>query len=215
MGKKKNKPADKNEALENPAPPKLVRRRENRNSNFKLGRTIGAKREKLETANERAAARKKDKHKKSFRVILTTLGFIVFIAAVLVSLLNNLLANLTDPQSPTAPQTTNYAPTIEIVDEASASGGKITTRMINYIGRAEKDFRDLGYTPVKAVFPSTAIREVDFYLDGYPGFIKLTIDRDSAVSVEDASRMLRYLVDKGITEFTYIDVRIDGKAYWK
>ena len=42
-----------------------------------------------------------------------------------------------------------------------------------------------------------------------------TIDRDSAISVEDADRMLRYLSGEGISDFTYIDVRIDGKAYWK
>ena len=196
-----------------PAPPKLVRRRENRKATFQLGRTIGAKREKLETANERAAARKKDKRKNSLRIIMTIIGFAAF-AVILVVLFKN-FTNSSD-QAPAQPdEVIDYTPTIEIIDEAAATGSQLTSRMLKYIGRAEKDFRDLGYTPVKAVFPSTAIREVDFYLDDYPGFIKLTIDRDSAVSVEDADRMLRYLADKGITEFTYIDVRIDGKAYWK
>lgn len=195
-----------------PKSPKLARRRENRRSTFKLGRTIGAKRERLETANERAVARKKDKQKKTLRIVLTIVGFLV-LAAILIVLFKN-LTNINEPQiSPE--EVKNYTPTIEIVDEAVATGSKLTTRMVNYIGRAEKDFRDLGYRPTKAVFPSSAIREVDFYLEGYPGFIKLTIDRDSAISVEDADRMLRYLADKGITEFTYIDVRIDGKAYWK
>ena len=87
--------------------------------------------------------------------------------------------------------------------------------MSEYIGQAEVDFRALGYTPVRAVLPAGAIREVDFYLEGYPGYIKLITDRGSAVSVEDADRMLRYLASIEATDFQYIDVRLDGKAYWK
>ena len=47
------------------------------------------------------------------------------------------------------------------------------------------------------------------------GYVKFTLDRDSAVSVEDADRMYRYLSGAGIAEYTYIDVRLPGKAYWK
>ena len=87
--------------------------------------------------------------------------------------------------------------------------------MSEYIGQAEADFRDAGLTPTKAVIPAGSIREVDFYLDGVTGYIKTTIDRGTAVTVEDSERMLRYLASIGVSEFTYIDVRIDGKAYWK
>ena len=65
------------------------------------------------------------------------------------------------------------------------------------------------------MIPTGAIREVDFYLEGYDGFIKTTIDRDSAITVEDADRMIRYLADKEISVFEYIDVRVDKRAYWK
>ena len=109
-----------------------------------------------------------------------------------------------------------YQPTIEIVDEdAAATSGKITSRMKDYIGQAEADFKALGDQPVRAVLPTGAVREVDFYLDGYSGFIKMIIDRGTAVSVEDADRMLRYLADQGIMDFQYIDVRLPHKAYWK
>ena len=63
--------------------------------------------------------------------------------------------------------------------------------------------------------PAGAIREIDFYLDGYNGFIKFTLDRATGVSVEDTDRMIRYLAGKGISDFQYIDVRLDGKAYWR
>ena len=87
--------------------------------------------------------------------------------------------------------------------------------MKEYIGQAEVDFRELGYQPIKAVIPVGSIREVDFYLDGYTGFIKMIIDRGTGVSVEDADRMIKYLADIDVSDFSYIDVRIEGKAYWK
>ena len=197
-----------------PTPPKLAKRRENRKSSFKLGRTIGEKREKLETANERQAARKKDKKKKALRVIATILGFCILIA-ILVLLFKNLTNRSDEPIIPEEDISVDYEPTIEIIDVADSSNNHITARMKRYIGRAEKDFRDLGYKPIRAVIPSNSIREVDFYLEEKPGYIKLTIDRDSAISIEDADRMLRYLSERGIEAYEYIDVRIDGKAFYK
>lgn len=193
--------------------PKLVRRRANRHSAIKAGRTIGERREKLETSNERMAARKKDKRKKSFRVFSVSVIFLL-VAAILVTLYfaffskkNNQAIDIT---------TYTYEPTIEIIDEdPNAAREGMPARMRSYIGQAESDFRALGFTPVKAVIPASAIREIDFYLEGHSGFVKMTIDRDTAVSVEDADRMFRYLSDNGITDFQYIDVRIPGKAYWK
>ncbi|MDO5451733.1 MAG: hypothetical protein Q4F56_01435 [Candidatus Saccharibacteria bacterium] len=195
--------------------PELVRKRQNRKSTFQMGRTIGAKRERLETANERAAARKKDKKRQAKRIIFTITGFLVLVAVLI--FLCSLLVGSGEP-TPTPVVTeepVSSEPTIEIVDEDASAGSHITNRMRSYIGQAEQDFRDLSYRPIKAVIPSGAIREVDFYLEDHPGFIKLYIDRDSAVSVEDADRMLRYLAGQGINDFQYIDVRISGKAYWK
>ena len=197
--------------------PKPVRRL-SRSSTIRTGRTIGEQRERLETKNERAAARKKDKHKNARRIIIVTLGFITLIV-ILVVLAINFFANRDDGDSPIIPvedTSLTYEPTVEIIDEdASATGGKITARMRQYIGQAEADFKELGYTPIRAVLPTGAIREVDFYLEGYPGFIKFVIDRPTAVSVEDADRMLRYLTGQGIAEFQYIDVRISRQAYWR
>lgn len=216
--KKKSKEV-KNTTPAAPEPPKLVNRRENRQSTFKMGRTIGEKREKLETKNEREAARKKDKKRQDRRVVFVCLGFAALIA-ILAALAFICFGN-GEPDTPAETPdpdevvTITNEPTIEIIDEDDPSGSHISSRMRSYIGQAEADFRDLGYTPVKAVLPAGAIREIDFYLDGHPGYVKLTLDRDSAVSVEDADRMYRYLAEAGIAEFTYIDVRLSGKAYWK
>ena len=199
---------------EDSPPPTLARRSANRHSTIKAGRTIGEQREKLETANERELARQKDKRKNHFRVFFVSFGFII-LAVILVVVYYVFFRGGEDQPVVVEPEPT-YQPTIEIVDEdAAATSGKITSRMKDYIGQAEADFKALGYQPVRAVLPTGAVREVDFYLDGYAGFIKMIIDRGTAVSVEDADRLLRYLAGQGITDFQYIDIRLPHKAYWK
>ncbi|MBQ1387836.1 hypothetical protein IIY68_03545 [Candidatus Saccharibacteria bacterium] len=199
---------------EDSPPPTLARRSANRHSTIKAGRTIGEQREKLETANERELARQKDKRKSHFRVFFVSFGFII-LAVILVVVYFVFFRGGEDQPVVVEPESI-YQPTIEIVDEdAAATSGKITSRMKDYIGQAEADFKALGYQPVRAVLPTGAVREVDFYLDGYSGFIKMIIDRGTAVSVEDADRLLRHLAGQGITNFEYIDVRLPHKAYWK
>ncbi len=195
--------------------PKLAKRRLNKNSRLKSGRTIGERRERLETANERQEARKKVKKRQTFRVGFTVALFTAVAVAVIV-LIIVFLKNRAENEVETTPTVVvkTYQPTIEIIDENASAGG-ITTRMSEYIGQLESDLKDLSLTPVKAVIPAGSIREVDIYLDGYTGFIKTTIDRGTGVTAEDTERMLRYLKEQGIGEFQYIDVRIDGKAYWK
>lgn len=214
MFSKKKKSTDTAEAQPAPTEPVLARRSANKHSTIKSGRTIGEQRERLETANEREQARQKDKRKKRARVIFVTIGFLA-LAGILVAVYFMFFYQ-PEPQGIIVDPEPVYAPTIEIIDEdAGANGSHITTRMRDYIGQAEADFRALGYQPVKAVVPVGAIREVDFYLDGQPSYIKMYIDRDTAVSVEDADRMLRYLARQGITEYQYIDVRIPYRGYWK
>lgn len=197
------------------ARPELVRKRANRKSTFQMGRTIGAERERLETANERTAARKKDKKKKARRVGLTVFGFVALAATLIFLCFLFVGSGEPVPASVRPEDEVAIEPTIEIIDEDTSAGGRITNRMCSYVAQAEQDFRDAGLKPMKVVVPTGSVREVDFYLEGYTGFIKLHIDRDSAVSVEDAGRMLHYLAGQGINDFQYIDVRIPSKAYWK
>ncbi|MBQ6375318.1 hypothetical protein IJJ37_00035 [Candidatus Saccharibacteria bacterium] len=186
---------------------------------MRSGHTIGEKRERPETNSERASVHKKIKRKQFSRLLITALGFILIILIIIAiaSLFATPQPSGNDSDSPTSTTViVPYSPTIEVIDEDTGSGTThLTSRMKEYIGQAEVDFRELGYQPVKAVIPTGAIREVDFYLSDVPGFIKLIVDRETGVSVEDADRMIRYLKGQGITEYQYIDVRLDGKAYWK
>ncbi len=193
----------------------LIRKRQNRQSTFKTGRAIGEKREKLETKNERNAARKRDKKRQARRVVFTVFGFAALGALLIFLVFFFVGSGEPDPIEIPAEAPVSAEPTIEIIDEDASAGGKITNRMRSFVALAEQDFRDLGYAPERAVIPTGSVREVDFYLENHPGFIKMTIDRGSAVSVEDADRMLRYLAGQGINEFVYIDVRVAGKAYWR
>lgn len=197
-----------------PEPPKLAKRRLNKHSTLKSGRTIASVRERPETTSERLEAKKKVKKRQTFRVGFTIVLFMA-VAITVIILIAVFLKNRAENEAETTPTTVvkTYKPTIEIINENTTSG--ITNRMSEYIGQLETDLRDLSITPVKAVVPAGAIREVDVYLDGYTGFIKTTIDRGSGVTAEDTERMLRYLKEQGIGDFQYIDVRIDGKAYWK
>ena len=198
-------------------PPKPANRREHKKAAFVAGRTIGEKRERLETKRERAAARERDKRRNFWRITSVSLGFIALIG-ILIFLAATFFRQEPTPETITEskPAVTVSQPTIEIVDDsASATGGKITSRMREYIGMLESDLRGYNYTPTRAVIPVDSIREVHFYLDGYPGYLKTTIDRGAGVTAEDIDRMLRYLQGQGITEFEYIDVRIDGRAFWK
>ena len=200
---------------EEPKEPKITRRRQHKHSKIKSGRTIGERREHLETKSERLAAKKKVKKRQNLRIIFTVIGFLIIagaIAFLIIRFLQQREENAIET-TPTAVVKT-YKPTIEIVDENAGSSG-ITTRMTEYIGQLENDLKDLNLTPVKAVVPVGSIREVDIYLEGHNGYIKTTIDRGSGVTAEDTDRMLRYLTSQGVAEFQYIDVRIDGKAYWK
>jgi hypothetical protein len=195
-------------------PPKIARRRLNKKSTIRLGRTIGEKREKLETNSERTAAHKKIRQRQISRIIFTVLGFAI--VALLLFYVGVFFIGEKEDNPTVATTVVTYQPSIEIIDEdATATGGHISSRMKEYIGMLEEDLRALGITPTKAVIPTGSIREVDIFIEGYTGYLKTIIDRGSGVTAEDAERMLRYLASIGVADFQYIDLRIDNKAYWK
>lgn len=195
-------------------PPKLVKRREHKNSSFMAGRTIGEKREKLETANERAAARRKDKNKKAMRFLVTTVVFLAIIG-ILVFLFVSFTKRAKDEIQAEDNNAVVIQPTIEIIDEDTTPGSQITSRMREFVAQVEVDLTELGLKATRAVVPSGSLRQVNIYLDGKNGYIKTLLDRGAGVTAEDISRMLNYLESIGVGDFEYIDVRIEGKAYYK
>lgn len=110
----------------------------------------------------------------------------------------------------------NLVATIEIVDEnANATGGILSKKINQFVAQCEMDFWELGYKVVKAVIPVDAVREIDLYIAGYNGYAKTVTDRGAGVAAEDFDRMVRYLKGIGVEDFEYIDVRTEGKGYYK
>ena len=188
-----------------------------KNNRVQIGRTIGERREHLETASERLAARKKGKKKQFWRVFLTMILFLAVFGGVVYG--GIVFFNREETEVIPEAEMIYSSPKIPVVDEdAELTGAELnlTSRMSTWIAQAEHEFIvETGYTPVRAVIPSGAIREVDFYFEEFSGYVKTTIDRGVGVSVEDFSRMMQYLSEKGVADFTYIDVRVEGKGYWK
>lgn len=215
---KSRKNSEKTQALTSPSTPvapTISRRSLHRKSTIKSGRVIGESREKLETASERLEAHRKIHRRQVSRVVFSLLG-IALVCAGFIACGMLFLGGGGELITTSVSTVVPYAPTIPIEDQDAGVGGdQITSRMREYIGMVEADLREYGLTPTRAVIPSGAIREIDFYLDGYTGYIKTTVDRGAGVTAEDTDRMLRYLVEQGITEFEYIDVRLDRLAYWK
>lgn len=216
--KKPVQPAEQTQALKSdstPVAPTLSRRHANRKSTIKSGRAIGESREKLETASERLDAHRKIHRRQVSRVIVSVVGIVA--VAVGLFYLGTFLFGERELLPTTSSVVIPYAPTIPIEDQDAGTSGNLTSRMKEYIGMVEADLCELGLIPTRAVIPAGAIREVDFYLDGYTGFIKTTIDRGAGVTAEDTVRMLNYLANlpEPVTDFEYIDVRLDGMAYWK
>ncbi len=196
--------------------PKLASRRANKKSTIRMGRTIAAQRERVETSSERMEARKKGKKKQNFRTGATVLIFAAVIFAVAFLLTPIIKSLITGNEAINEPVVVTYAPTIEIIDmDELSTGGVLTSRMRDYIGQLEVDLKDLGYKATLATIPSDSIREVDFNIEGYDGYIKTTIDRGTGVTAEDIDRMIKYLQGKGVASFEYIDVRVPGRAYWR
>lgn len=174
----------------------------------KRGQTIVAERERAESDSERIQARKQLRRKRVGSVVsaclmLAILGLLTYLGAKeLVGLGKGDDGGVVEEKKVTA----------EIVDETGR--GQISMRMREYIIQLEEDFRALGYTVTKVTLPIATSRELYVDLAGETPYFKVSMDRGAAVTAEDAVRMVKYLREKDLHP-EYVDVRIEGKAYYK
>lgn len=176
---------------------------------MRSGRIIAGEREKVKSDSERERVRKRAKVRQRWSVvaIVAIIGLFVWLIWLGVGQVIKIMT--AEP----AVVDSGYEPTVEIIDEDGRE--KISGRVKEYVGQIEVDFQDLDYKVTKVVLPTGMAREVDVYLEGYDFYIKVDIDRGTAVSVEDADRMMRYLEENNIGGITYIDVRTLGRGYYK
>ena len=176
---------------------------------MRIGRTIGAEREKIQTESERTLYHEKIKRKKRISVAIY-LMILAVIALGIVSIIVNLRekkAALPVEQTPTEVQ-----PTVAIVDEA---GVAVPRKVREFVGFLEQDLKEYNITLSRAVLPRNKTREVDVYVADFEGYFKLSLDRGAGVSVEDMDRILRFLKGQGIIGAEYVDLRVSGKAYYR
>jgi hypothetical protein len=104
-----------------------------------------------------------------------------------------------------------WVPTVEIVVEG---GGSVSERIQEFVAKCERDFGDVGLGVERVVLPLGMSREVDVYVVDRVEYYKMSVDRGSAVQAEDAERMMRYLDERELV-VSYVDLRVEGKAYYK
>lgn len=181
--------------------------RKTRQDKFGRGRTIAGVVERLETESERMQARQRMKRRQ-----LTTIGTILTLVVVAVISIAANWQSWFEGGAEKKATGIEHVPTVTITDEGGAN--KIPARTREYVGRLERDFSDLGYKVEKAIIPKGKSREIDVYLAEQKMYFKLNLAKDSAVSAEDAVRTLRHLEKQGIKP-AYIDVRVEGKVFYK
>lgn len=174
---------------------------------MRSGRAIAGEHEQAESNSERERVRRRARRKKTMAVIIVA-ALILAIGFMGVLAIKEIMNSV---QSENVVRK-KYEPTIDMYDENGF--GEISGGVREYIGKVEEDLRELGYSAMRAVLPVGTVREVDFYVEGFSGYIKTNTDRDAAETAEDAGRMIKYLVEREI-QAAYIDVRVAGKGFYK
>ena len=103
---------------------------------------------------------------------------------------------------------------VEIINENNDEA--ISSRVTDYIELLKGDLKELDLNLLRVVLPKGKMREIDVDIEGVMPYFKVNVDRDSAVTAEDISRMINYLRERNLMEsVSYIDVRVEGKAFYK
>ncbi len=185
------------------------RRQKKQNDSYRIGRTIAGEAfsDERKAKLERIKERKKTKRKNigivlGVLLLLTLVGIVVgqYVADVIEE--NNAKKEVVE-----APE-----PTVDISDENA--GTEISARMKEFVVHLEDDVRSEGYKVDHVILPLNKVREIHVFIKKRSEYYKMTIDRSSAVQAEDMARMIRYL-DKKKIKATYVDLRVEGKAYYK
>ncbi len=186
------------------------RRRAGRDDSFTVGRTIAGASHRSHTMTvERRALRKQQKRKTVAVVILMILLFLALVAIV-VSVVNEI--RRVQAEEDAVRERLAVTPTVEVIDENA--GGEISIRTKEFIVRLESDVKDYGFEIDHVVIPFQKARQVIVFIKGRTEYYKMSLDRGSAVQAEDMSRMARYLDDNDV-KCTYVDLRVEGRAYYK
>ena len=175
---------------------------------MRVGKTIGGKREVAQSESERMQYHEKVKKRK----ITSILIFFAVLAVIGLGIFTVIRGMRRDQKVSEDNGKLAASPTVEIIDEASVGVPKKAKEFVGYL---EQDLKEYSISLTRAVLPRDKTREVDVYVDGFEGYFKLSLDRGAGVSAEDLERMLRYLKGLGFKGVEYVDLRVEGKGYYK
>lgn len=175
---------------------------------LKRGRTIVAERERAESESERIQEHERTRRKHTTSVVLATIVLAVF-GFLAYETGKNAMERY---ENGGMKDNEEYIIKAQIVDEDNR--GQISARTKTYIAQLEQDFADLGYTVTQVILPTGTSRELYVDIEGEEVYFKVNTDRDAAVTAEDADRMLKYLKENDLHP-GYVDIRLEGKAYYK
>lgn len=109
-------------------------------------------------------------------------------------------------------------PGLAIVDKSGVSTSGATSvasrRFLGFVGLSVGLAKDAGLEVKEIIIPSLTTRQVELKLAGVKPYFKLSVDRSVGEQMEDIARINKYLQDKGMKP-EYVDVRVDGKAYYR
>ena len=175
---------------------------------YRVGKTIAGATNNARKRNlEHIAARKKQQRKNAL-IVLSVLIIIVSVGIVVA----NYISQKQSEREAELAEENPVEPTVAIVDENV--GNNISSRTKVFVARLEADAKEKNLKVDHVVLPFQKAREILIYFDGRKEYYKMTSERGSAVQIEDAERMMRYLDGKGLTP-EYVDLRVEGKAYYK
>lgn len=175
---------------------------------YRVGKTIAGATNNARKRNlEHIAARKKQQRKNAL-IVLCILIILVSVGIVA----GNYIAQKAAEREAALTEENPLEPTVAIVDENV--GDNISSRTKVFVARLEADAKDYSLKIDHVVLPFQKAREILVYFDGRKEYYKMTSERGSAVQVEDAERMMRYLDGKALAP-EYVDLRVEGRAYYK
>lgn len=175
---------------------------------FRVGKTIAGSANESRKRNLEHIANRKKRQIRNAIITIILLGAVAAISIALVNYFRDLAAE----REALLAEDNPVVPTVTIVDENV--GNNLSERAKLFVARIEKDAKDSGLEVDHVVLPFQKARELDVYFKNRGEYYKMTMERGSAVQVEDAGRMMRFLDERDLHP-GYVDLRVEGKAYYK
>lgn len=178
---------------------------------FRVGQTMaGDARKTLEAKRKRA----RDQKKRQFKYASVISAFCLIGVIVVVFAINFTLKQKAEREARELElaQMSAPEPTVPIIDENA--GDNISLRVKEFVVNLEADLASKQIRINRVVLPAQKAREIRVFIEERNEYYKMNLDRGSAVQAEDLARMKHYLEEKGI-EPGYVDLRVEGRAYYK